>query len=133
MSRHIVRERSDGRGGMRPFGTYGKKQAGGTVQIGAKKYKITKDGRVNIPKKIIKEYGVKGKDGRLRIEINFSSKKGVSGWLDLAATVSRPHSVSKDLGTGVKPMYTPLAVDYGELGYEDDMLLPDTEDDYTWT
>ena len=69
MPEMIVVARKDGRGGIKPFGKYGKKQAGSMVKIGDKDYKVTKDGRVNIPKKYMEKYGITGDDGRKRIAL----------------------------------------------------------------
>jgi len=96
----IVAARSDGRGGFRPFGTYGASAAGGKVWIGNQRLTIGKDGRVNIPKAVMDRYGVKGSDGRMRVAITFSSSKGISGWKDLSAMVMTPGASQADALTG---------------------------------
>jgi len=100
MTTFIVRERSDGRGGIKPFNTYSKKQSGAEVRIGDHVYHATKDGRVNIPKHIMQEYGVKGTDGRLRIGIQFSTKAGVDGYKHVSAVVKKPPASLKDAKQG---------------------------------
>ena len=138
----IVRARAkDGRGGIRPFGTYGKHQwrkgkGGAWVEIGRKRYKVTTDGRVNIPKKIMDKWGITGEDGRKRIAIDFSSKQstGKKGeesnhWKDLAATISTPGKESKDAKTGDFTLY-----DFDEQGFPiTDELIAESDADYHWT
>ena len=135
MPEMIVVARKDGRGGIKPFGKYGKKQAGALVNMGGKDYKVTKDGRVNIPKKYMEKYGVKGSDGRNRIAINFSSRpstskrgKASNHWKKIAAIISEPDSVSKDLKTGDSPLYD-TADESGVRGE----LMPESEEDYIWS
>lgn len=125
----IVRARKDGRGGMRPFGKYGKAQAGAMVDIGGKKYKVTKDGRVSIPKKIMNNWGIKGNDGRMRIAIDFSTKRGKNHWNKVAATISTPGQESKNGKTGAIALY-----DFDDIGFPiTDELLPESDEDYTWS
>lgn len=127
----IVTARADGRGGIKPFGKYGKKQAGAMVQIGDKKYKVTKDGRVNIPKRVMNNYGVTGKDGRKRIAINFSTKPGTKtkeNWKNVAAVISVPDKASRNLKTGTRPL-----VGDPEQYDDSDDLMPETEEDYAWS
>lgn len=132
----IVTARKDGRGGIKPFGNYGKTQAGAMVDIGGKKYKVTKDGRVNIPKKIMNNWGIKGKDGRMRIAVDFSTKRstakrgGASNhWKQVAAVISTPGKESKDAKTGAIALY-----DFDDIGQPiSDELLPETDEDFTWS
>jgi hypothetical protein len=102
MTTYIVSARNDGRGGIKPFGTYGKNQAGAKVDIGGKYYTVTKDGRVNIPKHIM-DMGTKGKDGRMRIDITFSAEKGKHGWRQVKTIVSNPLKADANKETGDKP------------------------------
>jgi len=83
----LVVARSDGRGGVRPFGNYGARQAGAKVWIGDRRLTVGRDGRVNIPKAIMDEYGSVGADGRKRVAVTFSSSPGLTGWKDLSAMV----------------------------------------------
>lgn len=99
MARFIIVARSDGRGGMAPFGTYGKGMAGSKVTIGEKVYTVGRDGRVNVPKPIMEQYGVKGTDGRNRVVIEFASKPDTHG-ATVGAIVSRPSPGDKDRKTG---------------------------------
>lgn len=132
----IVVARKDGRGGIKPFGKYGKRQKGATVEIGNKKYKVTTDGRVNIPKKIMDEWGITGTDERKRIAIDFASKQSTSKkgeesnhWKVLAATISTPGMESKDANTGAFAFY-----DMDEHGFPiTDELIPESDADYYWT
>ena len=131
----IVVARKDGRGGIKPFGTYGKRQKGASVQIGNKKYKVTSDGRVNIPKKIMDKWGRTGHDGRKRIAIDFASKpstskkgKASNHWKELAATISKPGMESKDSKTGDFALY-----DMDEAELIVDELVPESDADYHWT
>lgn len=97
----IVEARSDGRGGIRPFNAYTKKEAGATVHIGDKQYKVTKDGRVNIPKSIFDKYGVIGDNGRKRIGIQFATDKneGKDRWKTTKAKIITPPSEHKNAKT----------------------------------
>ena len=134
----IVVARKDGRGGIKPFGTYSKRQKGAKVEIGKKQYKVTSDGRVNIPKKVMNELGIMGNDGRMRVAIDFTSKQSISKkgeetnhWKVLAATISKPGMESRDSKTGDFALY-----DMDESGWGFDMvdeLLPESDADYTWT
>jgi len=129
----IVRARTDGRGGVKPFGTFSKHQAGAMVQMGNREYKVTKDGRVNIPKKIMDKYGVSGKDGRKRIAINFSTKpstKKAPHWKSVAAVIAKPDIKSKDLKTNNAPVYTRYIKPEFDISEE---LIPETEGDFTWS
>ena len=128
MPEMIVVARKDGRGGIKPFGKYGKKQAGAMVDMGGKKYKVTKDGRVNIPKKIMEKYGITGDNGRKRISINFSSTSGKKGWKQVAAVISEPDIASKDLKTGARPL-----IEHPETFEPTDELLPESDADYIWS
>lgn len=101
MSNIIVVARADGRGGCKPFGTYSKEQAGSMVTIGAKDYKVTSDGRVNIPKSIMEEYGRKGTDGRNRIEIHFATESGKDYWKNVKTQIGKPVERYKDAKTGM--------------------------------
>ena len=100
MARFIVSARSDGRGGFRPFGSYGKAQAGASVSIGERRYAVGVDGRVNIPKSIMQQYGVKGDDGRMRISVEFATQSGADGWSEVGGVVSRPSILDKNTATG---------------------------------
>lgn len=100
MGAYIVTQRADGRGGFRPFGSYSSKQAGATVEIGDRRYKVTKDGRVNIPKAIMETYGAKGDDGRFRIQMRFSTMPGKDGWKDVKAHIQKPDKSDAQKATG---------------------------------
>ena len=100
MTRFIVVARSDGRGGFRPFGTYTPAQRGATVSIGDRRYKVGADGRVNIPKAVMEQYGVRGEDGRMRVAIEFASKPAIDGRGEIAAVVSRPSLLDRNAPTG---------------------------------
>ena len=95
----IVRARSDGRGGITPFGLSGKdarKLAGRTVYAGDRKYKIGRDGRFHAPKEIMETYGVMGDDGRRRLGFTFSSN--AAG--ELAVTFFTPRGADRNAQTG---------------------------------
>lgn len=124
MSTWIVRERNDGRGGIKPFGSYSKEQAGATVKIGAKTYKVTSDGRLNIPAKIMKDYGVMGNDGRRRIAITFTSEAGKKGWQKLTGMVTQPPERAKDQAQGTTLKRPPS---------DAKVLKPADSQDYSWS
>ena len=126
MASFIAVARSDGRAGLRPFGTYTAKQAGAKVSFGDKVATVGKDGRVNIPKDIMKEYGIKGEDGRYRIAVSFSSKPGTSG-KELAAVVTTPPESMRNAKTG--DIISPEKW----RGVEYRGLLPREFPDYNWS
>lgn len=120
----IVTAKKDGRGMIAPFGTFGKPQAGANVTIGEKSYKVTKDGRVNIPKKIM-ETGIKGDDGKYRISIGFASEKGKEGWKSVKTVIVKPDNVDKNTNTGQKIKR------FDEKRPDD--LVPSDIPDYSWS
>jgi len=124
MSTFIVRERSDGRGGIKPFNTYTKAQKGAYVTIGDTKIKVTSDGRINIPKEVMHKYGVKGDDGRYRLGITFSTTGGKKGWKNVKALVLKPPESARNQkqGTTVK-----------KAGSQGGVLKPSDSSDYTWS
>ena len=66
-----------GRGHIKPFGRFTSEQKGTEVDIGGKKYKVTSDGRVSIPKRIMEKYGFKDPEtGRNVVIARCSSKDG---------------------------------------------------------
>ncbi len=101
--------KTDGRGQVRPFGKYTKKQAGAMVKIGDKEYKVTKSGRVNIPKKVMEEFGIKGADGRNRINIKFATKRTLDGdhTMKVHTQIYRPLDEQRDRGHGTHPHFLP--------------------------
>ena len=127
MARFVVSARSDGRGGFRPFGSYGASQAGATVSIGDNRYKVGVDGRVNIPKSIMEQYGVRGDDGRMRVNVEFATQAGADGWSEVGAVISRPSILDKNSATGA------LA---GRISVSDptfSALEPYDSGDYNWS
>lgn len=124
MSTFIVKARSDGRGGIKPFNTYNKMQAGAYVTIGDTKIKVTSDGRVNIPKVVMDKYGIAGDDGRKRIGITFTTKGGKEGWKDVKAMVLTPQDKDKNgkQGNTIK-----------KAGMKGGVLKPSDGSDYTWS
>ena len=69
----VVVARSDGRGGLRIPVPKSHRESGNYLHIAGKKYKITTDGRVNIPKSIMDAYGTTNSDGRkvLSLDIGY--------------------------------------------------------------
>lgn len=124
MVRYIVRERADGRGGLRPFNSYTSAQKGATVQIGDKNYAVTSDGRVNIPKSVMQKYGIKGDDGRLRIAMQFSADGGNDGWKKAAAQVMTPPIEYKNAEQGAVIKKAYIATH---------KLKPRDSPDFTWS
>jgi hypothetical protein len=122
--RQIVVARNDGRGGVHPFGTYKKGQAGYTVAIGDKKYTVGKDGRLNIPKKVMDEYGIIGKGGRRTIEIVFAWHGEGGALADVGATIATPHPDMKNAETG------DIARGFAD---EPHLLEPADSGDYNWS
>lgn len=124
MSTYIVRARSDGRGGMKPFGSYSKAQKGAYVTIGDTKIQVTSDGRVNIPKSVMDKYGTVGSDGRKRIGITFSSSGGKEGWKNVKALVYKPPERAKDQKQGSILTQPPAA---------GGVLKPSDGQDFSWS
>ena len=58
-----VKARSDGRGGFRPFKNW-REHVGEYVEIAGNYFQVGTDGRVNIPARIMREFGTLGEDGR---------------------------------------------------------------------
>lgn len=122
----IVTARADGRGGFKPFGTFSKKQAGAFVTMGDRQYKVTKDGRVNVPKSIMDKFGVTGDDGRKRITMQFTTAKGKEGWKDVKAAIKKPVDDDKNASTGK------VAVKH-RVGKDREALVPKDSGDYNWS
>lgn len=122
--------KTDGRGQIRPFGSYTKNQAGAMVQIGDKSYKVTSSGRVNIPKKIMEQFGTMGDDGRNRIEIKFATKRTVGGdhTQNLHTQIFRPRDNNKNNPQGFRPSHiSTVESDLCEVEGSDD------DDEYTFS
>lgn len=122
----IVTQRIDGRGGIKPFGTFKGGQQGAGVMIGDKTYKVTSDGRVNIPKSIMDKFGVEGSDGRKRVTIHFSAGKGKEGWKDVSAAIKKPVDDDRDKRTGA-------VVTKHRVGVDRNVLKPKDSPDRTWS
>lgn len=125
----IVVARSDGRGGIIPYGTFSKNQAGAKVQIGEKQYTVTRDGRINIPKAVMNR-GIKGSDGRMRIGIGFASEKGIDGWKELKSVIVKPDANDKNAKHGERISKFDLQRNKKEKTKD---LVPRDTPDYTWS
>ena len=127
----IVVARNDGRGGIKPFGTYSKQQAGAKVYIGEKSYTVTKDGRVNIPKSIM-DKGIKGSDGRMRISIGFRTDSvqfaSLDRWKSVKSVIVKPDKADKNALQGSKISKFKL----NRKGKDEDLKPLDTKD-YNWS
>lgn len=106
MGSFIVTARSDGRGGSRPFGVEPKKSEsfiGKLFNIGGRDIKVTTDGRLNIPKKIMDSFGITGKDGRKRITITYTSTGKMPGKeRKYAGFINKPLAKDKNRKNGWK-------------------------------
>jgi len=122
--RLMVTARSDGRGGIRPFGTYKSGQAGYKVQVGDQTLTVGRDGRVNIPKHVMEQYGILGDDGRRRVEIVFAWHRKDADVPDVGATVATPAYDMRNASTG------DTAVGFAE---EPNLLEPADSKDYNWS
>lgn len=121
MSTFYVTQRSDGRGGIKPFGTYGKEQAGAKVSIGDRQLTVTSDGRVNIPKDIMEKYGT-GESGKKSIGITFKTDGGKDGWKDVKGGVVTPKETGK---TGQKVKF--------DRGDKPDVVVPSDSGESNWS
>lgn len=111
--------RSDGRGGIKPFGVYGAKQAGAKVTIGDKEYKVTSDGRVNIPKAIMDKYGIENSEGLKVVNIRFATRPGKDNWKNVIAEIKTPTEDNKDKKTGEIAVKQRIGKDRNELEPKD--------------
>ena len=98
----IVTAKKSGRGMIRPFGTYSNEQAGAKLYIGDHELTVSTGGRVNIPKKLM-DQGIKGNDGRMRLEIAFRTSAGDDDyWMHVEGKISKPFPENADKETGEK-------------------------------
>lgn len=124
----IVKARVDGRGGARVFGLnpeLTKSFIGKTFNIGGKNLKVTTDGRVNIPKKIMNEYGITGNDGRKRVTITYSSKIDRASKRSYAGFVNKPLAKDKNRSNNWKTATPRKKTVRG--------LKPKDSPDYNWS
>lgn len=125
---YIVKARVDGRGGARVFGLkpeLTKHFIGNLLNIGGKDYKVTTDGRVNIPRAIMDKYGVLGNDKRRRIVITYASKTDRQGKRTFAGYVSKPLAKDKNRASNWKVAYPRKKTDRA--------LKPADSGDYNWS
>lgn len=126
----IVRQRSDGRGGARPFGLevgIGQSFVGKYFNIGGKNVKVTTDGRLNISKAIMEKHGIIGKDGRKRVTITYASTESRSGKekRKYAGFIHKPLAKDKNRKNGWKVTMPRQKTKRG--------LKPAESGDYTWS
>jgi len=126
MTRFLVVARADGRGGIKPFGASGWKK-GTRVRIGKRNYKVTSDGRVNIPASAM-NIGRLHK-GRRVVEVKFSHKPGRGKGKGMAMLVSRPRLMSGKPRTGKKARKLSPKMVY----MEDVELQPKDFTEYNWS
>jgi len=84
-------------------------------------------GRVFVPKKVVEQVGILGKDGLLRIEAGFSARGGAEGWKDVSAHIYAPRSNLADAPSGrVDPEQ--------DFGYydEDRDIRPENMELFNW-
>ena len=82
--------RSDGRASFRPYGKDWRDHVGETVEVAGRKLRVSKDGRVHIPKSLMQEMGTRNPDGRRVIGIQTGARydgKGKKARLSLGARV----------------------------------------------
>jgi len=96
---YIVKARVDGRGGARVFGLspeLTKKFIGKSFTLGNKSYKVTTDGRINIPKAVMNKYGILGTDGRRRVSITWTSQWNRKKEVTYAGFINKPLAKDKN-------------------------------------
>ena len=120
MTEYIVRARSDGRGGIRPFNTFSSEEAGQRVTIGGQSVKVSSDGRINISKSIMDKFGATGSDGRKRISIQFASEKETK---KTSARIYKPAAGDEHLSTGKETKKT---------NKWEEVLEPYDDEEYNW-
>ena len=116
-----VISRGDGRGGLRIPAAHARDFSGERLDIGGRSVGITTDGRANIPRKIMEEYGTRLPDGRyaLAVDVRYRYTDGklrVGGYINQGAVAPEDvqtggeaqihYSVSKTLGGTY--IYTPM-------------------------
>lgn len=124
----IIAARNDGRGGVRVFGLSpqaSKGMVGKSFHIGDKVIKITTDGRINIPKSIMNDYGITGNDGRKRVTISFSSTSKRKGERRFAGYINKPLARDKNRKNGWKVISPRKKTDRA--------LKPSDSRDYNWS
>ena len=85
-----VISRGDGRGGLRIPAAHARDFAGERLDIGGRSVGITTDGRANIPRKIMEEYGTLLPDGRYAIAVDVgyrytNEKLRIGGYINQGA------------------------------------------------
>ena len=91
--------RADGRGGLRIPSTHSRDFAGERLDIGGRSVGITTDGRANIPRKIMEEYGTRLPDGRYAIAVDVGYRH-TDGKLRTGAYINQGAAAPEDVQTG---------------------------------
>lgn len=91
--------RGDGRGGLRIPSTHSRDFAGERLDIGGRSVGITTDGRANIPRKIMEEYGTRLPDGRYAIAVDVGYRY-TDGKLRTGAYINQGAAAPEDVQTG---------------------------------
>ena len=95
------------------------------MNIGGKNLIVTTDGIVNIPKKIMNEFGIIRKDGRQRVTFTFTSQTGRDKKQTFAGFVNKPLSKDKNRSNGWRTLSPRKNTKRG--------LKPSDGRDYNWS
>ena len=94
-----VISRGDGRGGLRIPAAHSKDFAGERLNIGGRSVGITTDGRANIPRKIMEEYGTRLPDGRYALAVDVGYRY-TDGKLQIGGYINQGAAAPEDVQTG---------------------------------
>ena len=89
----------DGRGGLRIPAAHSKDFAGERLNIGGRSVGITTDGRANIPRKIMEEYGTRLPDGRYALAVDVGYRY-TDGKLQIGGYINQGAAAPEDVQTG---------------------------------
>lgn len=95
--------RSDGRASFRPYGKDWREHVGDIVEVAGRELRVSKDGRVHIPKSLMQEMGTRNPDGRLVIGIQTGGRydgKGKKAHLSLGARIVKLDDEQAKYSTG---------------------------------
>ena len=94
-----VISRGDGRGGLRIPAAHPRDFSGERLDIGGRSVGITTDGRANIPRKIMEEYGALLPDGRYALAVDVGYRY-TDGKLRIGGYINQGAVAPEDVQTG---------------------------------
>lgn len=124
MVNRIVVSRSDGRGGLRIPVQHPKDFAGVRFAIAGRTFPITTDGRVNIPKSIMRKYGSRMADGRYALAVDVGFRYDADE-LRVGGYINELGKVKTDYKTGDTITYSDVI--------DNEVINPTTDDTEYYT